>query len=131
MTDIRDMTPTTFFEEYGISHEYMVDLKGLMGDASDNIPGVPGVGEKTAIKLIKEYGNLDQIFEHKHEITGKLGQTLIEKEDYARKSFDLAKIDTNVPIDFGLNAIKRNGVDVEGLTKFYQELEPPRFHKTS
>ena len=123
MTDIRDMTPTTFFEEYGISHEYMVDLKGLMGDASDNIPGVPGVGEKTAIKLIKEYGNLDQIFEHKHEITGKLGQTLIEKEDYARKSFDLAKIDTNVPIDFGLNAIKRNGVDVEGLTKFYQELD--------
>lgn len=123
MTDIKDMTPESFQEEYGISYEYMVDLKGLMGDPSDNIPGLPGVGEKTAIKLIKEYGNIDQIMANKHLVKGKLGETLQEKEDYARKSYDLSKIDTEVPLTFSLDNIKKNGVDVEGLTKFYQKLD--------
>ena len=74
MTEVVDMTPEVFYEEYGIHHKYIVDLKALMGDPSDNIPGIPGVGEKTGIKLIQEYGSIENIFANKEKVKGKLGK---------------------------------------------------------
>ena len=67
LTEVVDMTPEVFYEEYGIHHKYIVDLKALMGDPSDNIPGIPGVGEKTGIKLIQEYGSIENIFANKEK----------------------------------------------------------------
>lgn len=76
MTEVAVFTPKSLKEAYGLSHEQMIDLKALMGDPSDNIPGVPGVGEKTAVKLLQEYQTLEEILAHKDEIKGKLGENI-------------------------------------------------------
>ncbi|MDU2658119.1 MAG: 5'-3' exonuclease H3TH domain-containing protein, partial [Clostridium perfringens] len=88
-------------EEYGVTPTQFIDVKGLMGDKSDNIPGVPGVGEKTAFKLIKEYGSVEAVLENIDNISGKkLKENLTEYSEQAIFSKKLATIMTNVPIDF-------------------------------
>ena len=101
-TTTKDMTPETFFESYGFAPAHIVDLKALMGDASDNIPGVPGVGEKTATALIQKYQSIDEIYRLLPDIEAKPNviKKLAEGEESARKSFYLATIITDAPLEF-------------------------------
>ncbi len=85
-------------EYFGVSPEQVPDWKGLMGDSSDNIPGIPGVGDKTAVKLLESYGTLEGVLEHADEIKGKLGEKVRANMDLARMSKRLATIDRNAPL---------------------------------
>ncbi len=101
ITQMETMTADRVEEVYRITPAQVVDLKALMGDASDNIPGVPGVGEKTAQKLLAEYGNLDEVYAHLDEIRGpKLQERLREHRDSAYLSQELATIERDVPLAF-------------------------------
>ena len=108
-SDFVRMNKETFIETYGFTPEKMVDLKGLMGDASDNIPGVKGIGEKGAIKLIQDYGTIENLYNHIDEIKGKTKEKLEEGKTSAFFSKELATIYKDVPIDKDLNKIKYNG----------------------
>lgn len=103
-TETTDYTPSRFFEEYGFEPPKMVDLKALMGDSSDNIPGVPGVGEKTALDLIRRFGSLEGVYaaaeDETSEIKAGVRKKLSEGRDSANMSFELATIITDVPLDF-------------------------------
>ena len=114
--------PKSFKDEYGIDPIKVIDLKALMGDSSDNIPGVPGVGEKTALKLLVEYGDLDGVYEHADEIKGKLGEKIRENKDLAYFSKKMATIYREVPIPFTFEDFKYNGPTDE-LDDFYYDLE--------
>ena len=102
ITDTVEYDPQTLKEAYGLTPDHMRDLKALMGDASDNIPGVPGVGEKTALKLLESYGDLNGVYEHKDEIKGKLGERVRENEASARLSYWLGTITTAAPVETDL-----------------------------
>jgi len=101
-TTTRDMTPETFREAYGFEPIHMIDLKALMGDTSDNIPGVPGIGEKTAMDLIQKYGSIDALYQKLPEVDAKPAalKKLTEGEEAARHSYWLATIVTDAPLDF-------------------------------
>ena len=101
-TTTKDMTPETFREQYGFAPIHMIDLKALMGDASDNIPGVPGIGEKTAMELIQKYGSVDAIYEKLPDIDAKPAavKKLTAGEEAARHSYWLATIVTDAPLAF-------------------------------
>ncbi|MBQ2061759.1 MAG: DNA polymerase I [Oscillospiraceae bacterium] len=101
-TTTRDMTPQSFFDEYGFEPIHMIDLKALMGDSSDNIPGVPGVGEKTAMALVQEYRTIDAIYAELPALHARPGviKKLTEGEESARHSYWLATIVTDAPLDF-------------------------------
>ena len=102
ITDTIRFTPSKVYEEYGFTPEQVTDWKGLAGDSSDHIPGVPGVGDKTAVRLLQEYGNLDNIFKNVAGIKGKLGEKLTTWEAQARMSKDLATIRRDAPVAFSL-----------------------------
>ncbi|VEU82644.1 DNA polymerase I [Acholeplasma hippikon] len=123
MKVVEDYTPETLLERYGLTHEQFVDLKALMGDQSDNIPGVPGVGEKTAVTLLQKYKNLETIIEKKEEITGKLGEKIREHAESAIFSKELSTIDTDAPLPFGVEDTLVNDVMEEELINFYKRLE--------
>ncbi len=101
-TTTKDMTPEAFQEQYGFAPIHMIDLKALMGDTSDNIPGVPGIGEKTAMDLIQKYGSVDTIYEKLPEIDAKPAavKKLTAGEEAARHSYWLATIVTDAPLPF-------------------------------
>ena len=101
----------------------MIDLKALMGDASDNIPGVKGIGEKTAITLIEKYGSLDGVYEHLDEISPKLREKLMNDKDNAYMSYDIATIYKKVPLDFTLEDCKYKGFDSTKFKSILEELE--------
>ena len=94
--------PSKVYEEYGFTPEQVTDWKGLAGDASDNIPGVPGVGDKTAVKLLQEYGTLEAVLENAGWVKGKLGEKLSAFADQARSSKELATIRRDAPVRFSL-----------------------------
>ena len=106
MSDIALYTPEKVKERYGVPPELVPDFLGLKGDSSDNIPGVPGVGEKTAAKLINEYGDLDGIFAHADQIKGKMGEKLREHEEDARISKAVATIRSDAPVELSLDDVK-------------------------
>ena len=111
-------------EEFGIEPNQFIDLKGLMGDKSDNIPGVPGIGEKTGLKLIKEYGTIKEVYENIDNISGKkLKENLIENETIAYLSKKLGEIITNVPLDIGIEDLKTKDPNWEELLPLYEEFE--------
>ena len=116
------MNEKTFFDTYGIEPLRMVDLKALMGDSSDNIPGVKGIGEKTALKLLCEYKTLDGIYENIDNIKGSVKEKLINHKDDAYFSYYLATIYKDVPIDTNLSNIKYEGItnDYIPLLKEYE-----------
>ena len=116
-------TPETMQELLGFSPEQVTDIKGLMGDASDNLPGIPGVGEKTAIKLLKQYGTLEEVVAHKDEIKGKLGERVREHYENAILCKEIATIKTDVEFAFTLDDIAYDGVNEDEMIEFYQELE--------
>ena len=101
-TTTKDMTPQTFREQYGFDPIHMIDLKALMGDASDNIPGVAGIGEKTAMGLVQQYGSIETLYEKLPDIEAKPAaiRKLTEGEESARHSYWLATIVTDAPLDF-------------------------------
>ena len=99
ITDTVRVTPEYVMETYGVAPVQMIDVKSLMGDTSDNIPGVPGVGEKTALKLIQQYGSLKNVLDTADaEQKGKLRERLMEHRDLAELSLELARIDRNAPV---------------------------------
>ncbi|MDY0294964.1 MAG: 5'-3' exonuclease H3TH domain-containing protein, partial [Acholeplasmataceae bacterium] len=123
MTEVAKFTPASLLETYGLTHEQMIDLKSLMGDPSDNIPGVPGVGEKTAVKLLQEYQNLEKILEVKDEIKGKLGENIRNNEHLAIMSKELVTIDTDGDIDLTIHDLKKEDVKKPELMSFFQSLD--------
>ncbi len=130
-TTTRDMTPESFREEYGFDPIHIIDLKALMGDASDNIPGVKGVGEKTAMALVGRYGSIDALYaamptpEMAPGTPAKPGviKKLQEGEKMARMSYDLATIRCNAPLDFTPEDNLRRDVDNNKLYQLFLNLE--------
>ncbi len=118
------MGPSEVCEKYGIQSPLQVmDLWGLMGDASDNVPGCPGVGEKTAVKLINDFGGIDQLISRSSEIKGALRQKVEDNIEGIRFSKLLVTIKTDVPIELDLNLLSRKPIDVELLKPLFEELE--------
>ena len=113
----------TFYDTYGREPIEMMDLKALMGDASDNIPGVKGIGEKTALKLLTTYGSLSSIYEHIDEIKGSVKDKLIQDKDNAYMSYDIATIYKDVPLNVELEELAYIPKDKNELYKIYNELE--------
>jgi len=111
-------------EKYGIKPVQIPDLKGLKGDPSDNIPGVTGIGEKTAARLIQQFGGVEGIYEHLDEVTPeKLREVLRAQEPQARQSKRLATIVTDVPIDFNLESCRAVTYDRDAVVQLFRELE--------
>ena len=123
--DTLTMRRDEFYEKYGVEPELFVDMKALMGDSSDNIPGVAGVGEKTAAGLIQNFGKLEAIYENIDDkrITKGVREKLLRDEKNAYLSRDLAKIDVHAPIDITLEDIAYRGFDKGGLYRKFSELE--------
>ncbi len=115
--------PKTFKEDWGFEPIRMIDYKALAGDASDNIPGVKGIGDKTAINLLKTYDTIEDIYEHIDEIKGKMQEKLIADKESAFISKEIATIYRDVPIDTTLENVKYNGADLVALNKIYEDLE--------
>lgn len=113
----------SFKKEYGIDPINIIDLKALMGDASDNIPGVKGIGEKTALKLLQEYKTIDNLYENIDKIKGALKEKLINDKDNAYFSYKLATIIKDVPLEISIKDIIYNGINSKELNKLYEELE--------
>ena len=142
-TTTKDMTPEAFREEYGFAPIHIIDLKALMGDASDNIPGVKGVGEKTAMSLIQRYGSIDDLYaampapEMAQGVPAKPGiiKKLTEGEQDARSSYDLATIRLDAPIDFAPEANLCKAPDNNALYQLFLDLEfsklIDRYHLTA
>ncbi len=111
-------------EKYGIqSHEQVIDLLALMGDSADNFPGCPGVGEKTAAKLINEFGSVDNLLANTDKLKGKMKEKVEGAVDDIKMSKFLATIRTDVPLDLDLEKLKLEKPDEEKLTKIFEELE--------
>ena len=115
--------------KYGVTPDKMIDIMALKGDASDNIPGVPGIGEKTAVSLIKEYGSLDEILKNIDQIPNKsLMKKIKENISLITLSKELATIDINVPMEYDFEAFKARLPDYEELWKIFKELELSLIH---
>lgn len=130
MTTVRGVTDTVIYDaqavcdRFGITPDQMVDFKALKGDPSDNIPGVPGVGDKTAATLIKRFGCIEALLEHLDEIEQpKLRATLEQSVEQARMSKRLAQIVTDVPFHYSLDDLKTREPDYEMLRELFRELE--------
>ncbi len=117
------MTKETFIDTYGILPERMIDLKALMGDSSDNIAGVKGIGEKTALTLLKEYSTLDGIYNNIDSIKGKVKEKLLADKENAYESYDLVTICRNVPINTDFELIKYRGINALKYIEILEELE--------
>lgn len=115
--------PETFREDWGFEPIRMIDYKALAGDSSDNIPGVKGIGDKTAINLLKTYDTIEDIYEHIDEIKGKMQEKLIADKESAFISKEIATIYRDVPIDTTLENVKYSGPDLMTLNKIYEDLE--------
>jgi len=123
ITDIEKYTPAHVGEKYGLTPLQIIDMKGLMGDASDNIPGVPGVGEKTAIKLLKEHGSVENLYQALDTVSGvKLKEKLTANEEQAKMSKVLATIETNAPIDVSLEDLTYSGPNMDEVITIWKEL---------
>ncbi len=116
------MDRNTFIEIYGVEPNKMIDIKGLMGDSSDNIPGVPGIGEKTALKLLQEYGSVENLYVNLDKVKGKLFDKLNDGKDSAFMSKQLATIFKEVPLNLTIDDIKYRGPN-NRLKEIYEELE--------
>lgn len=127
--DTVKFTPEVMIAELGISPEQIPDYKGLVGDASDNIPGVPGIGDKTAVKLLKEYHTLENVLSHSDEFSGKLKERLITYHDQALFSKQLATIVTDFAFAGSLENARFTGSDPQQLAQFYQKMDFHSFLK--
>lgn len=123
ISDVERYTPDFMFEKMEIKPEQIIDLKALMGDSSDNIPGVPGVGEKTATKLLKQFSTLENVYESLDEVSGKkLKENLANHKHEAFMSKELATIKRDTPVELGLEDTVYGGYDANQLTEAFKDL---------
>jgi DNA polymerase-1 len=123
VSDIARMTPQAVLDKYELTPAQYPDFAALRGDPSDNLPSVPSVGEKTAVKWIKEYGNLDELLKHANDISGKVGESLranIEQVKLNRKMTELVK---DVALEVNVDQLKVKGLDIDQINKVFTELE--------
>lgn len=123
ITDLEEYDEGRVWERYGLTPAQLIDLKGLTGDTSDNIPGVPGIGEKTGVKLIGEYGSLDGLLNNLDRLNPRIASKITEFSDQARLSRRLAAIERNVPVDIELARCRWSGIDYNNLLPFFSRLE--------
>lgn len=115
-------------KKYGIEHpEQLIDILGLWGDASDNIPGIPGIGEKTAKQLVSQYGSVENLIEHAGELKGKQKQNVKDYAEQGMKSKELATIITAVPVNYSPEELEFGKPDIKALNKLFDELEFRQF----
>lgn len=118
------MGPKEVCEKYGINTPtQLIDILGLWGDASDNIPGIPGVGEKTASKFVQEYGSLEGLLEHTDDLKGKMKENVINFADQGRMSKMLATINIEAPVEFDIEELKVKQPNLKELLRIFEELE--------
>ena len=123
VAEFEEFTPAYLMEKMGITPTQFIDLKALMGDKSDNIPGVTKIGEKTGLKLLTEFGSLEGIYEHIDSMkASKMKENLIADKEKAFLSRTLATIDTQAPIEIGLDDIVYQGPRIEELGQFYDDM---------
>ena len=123
MSNIDIMNEETMPAKYGFSPLQIIDFKGLRGDASDNLPGIPGVGDKTAVKLIQDYGSFDAIVEAAKTMTSKVGQSIVENQDLGRHCYEMARIETNVELPFTIDDIIYHGYEYSKINTFCNSLD--------
>ena len=121
LSDVVPMSPEKVLEEYGFAPLQIIDYKGLRGDTSDNLPGIPGIGEKTAVKLIQEYGSFDEIIANADNIKGKVGEAIKEHQDIGRISRDLAIIKTDIDLPFNVEDTVYEGYSFKLISEFCQK----------
>lgn len=127
--EIETYTPEHMIQTLGFKPSQMTDYKGLVGDPSDNIPGIRGIGDKTAVSLLETYETLENILSHSDELKGKLKERIESSKDIALFSKQLATIHTDFENEIQLDALHYLGPDYESLTAFYQKLEFHNFLK--
>lgn len=129
VSDIESYTPEHVAEKYdGLTPKQIIDMKGLAGDASDNIPGVTKIGEKTAIKLLNQYGSVEGIYEHIDEMKqSKMKENLINDKEQAFLSKKLATIDTDAPVEVDIDSLEYQGKDLDKLIPFFKEMDFKQF----
>ncbi|MGD2058934.1 MAG: 5'-3' exonuclease H3TH domain-containing protein, partial [Anaerolineales bacterium] len=123
LSEAIDYGPEEVRERYKLDPPQLIDQKALMGDSSDNIPGIRGIGEKTSLKLLKEYDDLDNIYAHLEDVATRYRNKLEEYREEAYLSRKLGKIVTDVPIDFDLDACRAAGYDRDAIADLFRELE--------
>ncbi|WP_232698935.1 DNA polymerase I [Brevibacillus daliensis] len=124
VSEIDLYTADEIMEKYGLSPLQIIDLKGLMGDTSDNIPGVPGVGEKTAMKLLHQYHSVEEVLAHIDEVSGKkLQENLRNNVEQAKMSKSLATILRDAPVDLQVNEVTYEGYNADQLVEFFKKME--------
>lgn len=123
LSEVEIFTPEAMVEKLGFRPEQVPDYKGLVGDSSDNIPGIPGVGDKTAIKLLADYGTLENVLGHVDEIKGKLQEKVREFQNQARFSKEMATILRDFTTDLDPEALEYRGFDLDTLRSFLQKME--------
>ena len=124
VSELEVYTPASIQEKYGLTPRQIIDLKGLMGDTSDNIPGVPGVGEKTALKLLHEYGSVEEVLNNIDHISGKkLQENLRANVEQAKMSKSLATILREAPVEVEMEQVAYNGYERTTLLDFFKRME--------
>ena len=124
ISEMEEYDKDKLLSQYEINPEQVIDLKGLMGDASDNIPGVPGVGEKTALQLLKQFKNIEEILENTEKIKkNKVRQNIETNRDIALLSKKLATIVTDVPLEITIEDLKYKEPDYDALVELYSMLD--------
>jgi DNA polymerase-1 len=123
VSDLVRMNPSALLEKYGMSPEQYPDFAALRGDPSDNLPSVPGVGEKTAAKWIIEYGSLQKLLAHVDQLAGKAGQSLRDCLDNVRRNRELTQLVSSVPLDFTVDSLSWQGVDEALISPLFETLE--------
>jgi len=123
ISEVDRFTPEALDEKYGIKPPQIIDLKGLMGDASDNIPGIPGVGEKTALKLLQDFGSVEEVLANADKLKGKMKEKVEQHRDDAIMSKKLATIYREVPLEQSESDIVYNGYDPGALSDAFRKLE--------
>lgn len=119
--EVEEYNYDSVLERYEMTPTQFIDLKGLMGDKSDNIPGVPGVGEKTGIKLLKQYSTIENLIEHTDELKGSIKKKIEENKDLALMSKELATIITNVPIEVKLEDLEYGDYNKDNVVEKFKE----------
>ena len=119
--EVEEYNYDSVLERYEMTPTQFIDLKGLMGDKSDNIPGVPGVGEKTGIKLLKQYSTIENLIEHTDELKGSIKKKIEENKDLALMSKELATIITNVPIEVKLEDLEYGDYNKDDVVEKFKE----------
>ncbi|TCT24996.1 DNA polymerase I [Melghiribacillus thermohalophilus] len=123
ISNVETYTPSDLKEKIGIRHDQVIDMKALMGDSSDNIPGVPGVGEKTAVKLLNQFGTVEELFEHLDEVSGKkLKENLMNHKEEAFMSKELVTINRHSPVKINLDDLTYKGYENRKVLELFKDL---------